>query len=103
MGPGVGRGTHMESKGTSYILRLYISGATEASRKVEAAVKEICENYLRGLYELEVIDVVADSRRALKDNVLSTPVLLKLAPPPSVKLKGDLSNPKTLLRGLGLK
>ena len=40
-----------------YVLRLYIAGTTPKSTCAIMNVKKICEEYLKGRYELEVIDI----------------------------------------------
>ncbi len=41
----------------SYVLRLFVTGATPNSSRAISNLKEICETYLKGKYELEIIDV----------------------------------------------
>ena len=43
-------------------------------------------------HELEIVDVLERPERALADDVLVTPTLLKLAPRPSCRIVGNLSN-----------
>ena len=47
-----------------YVLRLYVVGMTPKSTRAITNIKAICEEYLRGRYELEVVDVyqAADAR-----------------------------------------
>ncbi len=41
-------------------------------------------------YQLDIIDALDDPMRAVRDGILVTPTLLKLAPSPSVSLLGDM-------------
>jgi circadian clock protein KaiB len=40
-----------------YILRLYVSGVSPKSIRAIHNVKKICQEYLAGRYQLEIIDV----------------------------------------------
>jgi circadian clock protein KaiB len=53
-------------------------------------------------YRLEIVDCLADPRRALADGVLVTPTLLKLSPPPRQTLVGSLSDLSRVRSVLGL-
>lgn len=53
-------------------------------------------------YVLEVVDCVADPHRALKEGVLVTPTLVKLAPEPTQTIVGSLSDRKGVTAALGL-
>jgi circadian clock protein KaiB len=85
-----------------YELRLYIKGDQPASKAVRASVEAVCQKHLAQRHQLEVIDVDADPKRALQGNVVSTPTLIKISPPPVRKLVGDFVDPDTIVRGLGL-
>ena len=40
-----------------YILRLFVTGASPNSIRAITNIKKICEKYLNGKYELEIIDI----------------------------------------------
>jgi circadian clock protein KaiB len=85
-----------------YVLRLYLSGLTPRSTEALAALRTVCEQYLQGRYQLEVIDLFQYPDRAENDEVVATPTLVKALPPPLRRLVGDLSNTERLLVGLQL-
>lgn len=85
-----------------YVLRLCISGMTPRSREAIVNLKHICETYLKGQYQLEVIDLYQQPELAAKYHVLATPTLLKTVPPPLRRLIGDLSDTAGSLRRLGV-
>jgi circadian clock protein KaiB len=87
---------------THYVLRLYVTGATAASTKAIANLKKICEERLKGRYELEVIDIYQQPARARAGDVIVAPTLVKELPLPLKRLIGDLSNEGGLLAGLDL-
>ncbi|OQW32652.1 MAG: hypothetical protein A4E19_04620 [Nitrospira sp. SG-bin1] len=85
-----------------YVLRLCISGMTPRSRAALVNLKKICETYLKGQYQLEVIDLYQQPGLAAKHQILATPTLLKTVPPPLRRLIGDLSDTTGSLRRLGV-
>ncbi len=86
-----------------YILRLYVTGTTVRSAKAIANLKEICEEHLKGRYELEVIDLYQQPVLAAGEKILAAPTLIKKLPAPIRKLVGDMSNTERVLLGLDLK
>jgi circadian clock protein KaiB len=40
-----------------YVLRLYVTGTTPSSTRAIVNIRRLCEEHLRGRYELEVIDI----------------------------------------------
>jgi circadian clock protein KaiB len=83
-------------------LRLYVTGKTPKSERAIANLKEICEKDLRGLYELQIIDVLERPQLAEDEKILATPTLIKDLPPPLKRIIGDLSNSEKVLLGLDL-
>jgi circadian clock protein KaiB len=86
-----------------YLLRLYISGATPRSKQAIASIKAICEEHLKGRYELEVIDIYQQPTLAKGEQIVALPTLIKRLPPPLRKLVGDMSNEERVLIGLDLR
>lgn len=85
-----------------YVLRLCISGMTLRSRQALINLNRICERYLKGQYELEVIDLYQQPELAAVHQVIATPTLLKSYPLPLRRLIGDLSDTEATLRRLGI-
>jgi circadian clock protein KaiB len=85
-----------------YSLRLYVTGMTPRSTDAIAAIKSICEEFLPGRYDLEVIDIYQHPEQAREAQVIASPTLLKSLPLPLRRLIGDLSNRKRVLVGLNL-
>jgi circadian clock protein KaiB len=86
-----------------YVLRLYISGRTSKSTRALQLIKEVCEEHLRGRYELEVIDIYQEPVLAKDDQILAVPTLIRKLPLPLRKLIGDFSDRERVLLGLDLK
>jgi circadian clock protein KaiB len=87
---------------TSFILKLYVTGATPRAQTAIANLQRICEQELGGQYELQIIDVLEHPQLAEDDKILATPTLIKQLPPPLRKVIGDLSDKEKVLLGLEL-
>ena len=85
-----------------YILKLCVSGMTPRSREAVTNLKHICNAFLDGHYQLEVIDLYQQPALAAKHQIIATPTLLKNRPLPLRRLIGDLSNTEGTLRKLGI-
>jgi len=86
-----------------YVLRLYVSGSTLKSALAIKNIKQVCEQYLNGRYDLEVIDIYQHANLARDEQIVAVPTLIKRLPVPLRRLIGDLSNLKEVLFGLDLK
>ncbi|GAB3537753.1 circadian clock protein KaiB [Pontibacter brevis] len=86
-----------------YMLRLYITGMTPNSKRAVENIKEICEQHLKGRYELEVIDIFQQPMLAEGEQIIAAPTLIKQLPHPLRRLIGDMSNTEKVLLGLDLR
>jgi circadian clock protein KaiB len=85
-----------------YVLQLFVAGILPNSTRAITNLKAICEKYLKGRYELEVIDIYQQPPLALTEDVLAIPLLIKKFPHPEVRFIGDLSNTEKVLEGLNI-
>ncbi len=95
--------TLKEKETVTYVLRLYITGATPRSLRAIANVKAICEEHLQGRYELEVIDLYQQPVLAQGEQIIAAPTLIKELPEPLRRVIGDMSQTEKILVGLDLK
>jgi len=86
----------------SYVLRLYVTGMTPRSTAAFASIKKICEEHLRGRYDLEVIDIYQQPTLAKDEQIIAAPTLVKRLPLPQSRMVGNLSQEDRVLAGLGL-
>lgn len=91
------------AEGERYVLRLYITGMTPRSSAAVAAIKAVCEEYLEGRYDLEVIDIYQHPVLAMDEQIIAAPTLVKKLPMPLRRLIGDLSDKERVLLGLDLR
>lgn len=85
-----------------YVLRLYVTGMTPKSINAIENIRKICEENLKGRYELEIIDIYQKPEYAKKEQILAAPTLIKKLPLPLRKFIGDMSNKEKILVGLDL-
>src|SRR5688500_19915898 len=83
-----------------YVLRLYVTGSRPRAQVAIANLRRICEQDLRGQYDLEIIDVLEHPEVAEREKILATPTLIKQLPPPLRRVIGDLSDKEKVLLGL---
>jgi circadian clock protein KaiB len=85
-----------------YQLRLYITGTTARSSQAISNIRSLCEEFLRGNYDLEVIDIYQQPTEAAKEQIIAAPTLIKQLPNPPKRLIGDLSDRDRVMVGLSL-
>ena len=83
-------------------LRLYVAGQTPRSLTAFKNLKQICEEYLKGQYHIEVVDLMENPTLARGDQILAVPTLVRKLPQPIRKIIGDLSNTERVLVGLDI-
>jgi circadian clock protein KaiB len=94
----------LEERGQEkYILRLYVAGMTPNSLRAINNLKKICEEHLKGRYQLEVIDLYQQPVLALGEQIIAAPTLIKKLPLPLRKVIGDMTNVDRVLVGLDLR
>ncbi len=86
-----------------WVLKLYVTGVTRRSQRAVTNLKAICEEYLQGHYNLEVVDVYRTPELASKAGILVAPTLVRQLPLPVRRLTGDLSQRDQVLMLLDLK
>lgn len=86
-----------------YLLKLYVTGQTSRSQRAIANLRRICEDELRGSYEMIVIDVLERPQLAEDEKILATPTVVKELPTPMRRIIGDLSDSERVLLGLDLR
>jgi circadian clock protein KaiB len=86
-----------------YALRLYVAGTSPRSARAIANIKEICEEHLKELYDLQVIDLYQQPVLAEGEQIIAVPTLIKKLPPPLRRVIGDLSDRERVLIGLDLR
>ena len=92
-----------DSQDEKYVLRLYVAGTTARSLNAILDIKKICEEHLKGRYELEVIDIYQQPTLAKGEQIIAAPTLVKKLPLPLRKFIGSMHDVDRILVGLDLK
>lgn len=86
-----------------YVFRIFVSGASVRSVRAVENLRELCGTKLgSGAAQIEVIDVLATPERAEQEKVIATPTVMRLSPPPSRRVIGDLADFDLAAAALGL-
>lgn len=83
-------------KAEGHFFRLYVAGSSERSLRAVRKIKEICEKELEGLYTLEIIDLYQQPARAIADQIVAAPTLVRRLPEP-IRLVGDLTDEQKVM------
>jgi hypothetical protein len=85
------------AKGNGICLRLYVASTTPNSERAKANLDAALQDFsVAPGYRVELIDVLADAKRAVTDNVIVTPTLVAIGPKQRLVMIGDLSDSNKL-------
>jgi circadian clock protein KaiB len=87
----------------TWVLRLYVAGQTPKGVTAFKNLKIICEEQLKGKYQIHVIDLLKKPQIARDDQILAIPTLVRQSPLPARNIIGDLSDRDRVLAGLDLR
>ncbi len=82
-------------------LRLYVAGQSPKSLAALVNLRRLCDEHLDA-YRIETIDLIEDPQRAISDEILAIPTVVRRLPEPVLKMIGDLSDEERVLVGLHL-
>lgn len=85
-----------------YILRLYVTGLTPRSSRAITNLKAICDEYLDGRYDLDVVDIYQQPDLAQRNQIIAAPTLIKQLPLPMRRIIGDMSDRDRVIVSLDL-
>jgi circadian clock protein KaiB len=85
-----------------FILQLYITGMSENSMRAIENITLFCNQYLKGHFDLKIIDIYKDPSIAEEQKIVFSPSLIRQFPLPKRTMIGDLSDTKRLALGLGM-
>ena len=98
-GKGLNKGKEKEF---AFIFSLYITGVSPNSSRAVTNFKNICESYLKGQYDLSIIDVYQQPQVAKSVDIIALPLLVRKMPLPERRLIGDMSDEKKVIKNLGI-
>jgi circadian clock protein KaiB len=85
-----------------YQLRLYVTGTSPRSTQAIANIRSLCDEYLGGRYDLEVVDIYQQPTEAADQQIIAAPTLIQELPNPPKRLVGNLSDRDKVIVGLNL-
>ena len=91
-----------DSPDARFVLSLYVSGMTPRSRLAIDNIRKLCEEYLKGRYELEIIDIYQQPALAKEGQIIAAPTLVKKLPLPLRKVIGDMGDAGRIMVVLGI-
>ncbi len=91
-----------DAKAPQYVLRLCVAGSTPRSARAIANVRKLCDEHMKGHYELEIVDLSLNPEQAAAEQILAAPTLLKKLPLPLRRFIGDMSRTEDILRGMDI-
>jgi circadian clock protein KaiB len=80
-----------------------VIGTSPQSVRAISNIKKICEEHLKGRYELDVIDLHQQPQLAHGEQIIASPTLIKKLPLPLRRVIGDMSSEERVLVGLDLR
>jgi circadian clock protein KaiB len=81
-----------------YKFILFISGMSVKSANAIDNLKKICDEYLPGKFDLQIIDISKEREKAVEYQVFAVPTLIKLEQAPKRTILGDLSDKEKVLK-----
>ena len=91
------------ARNSRYVLRLYIAGLSTRSVAAIQSIRQICDDYLKDRYDLEVIDIYRKPSLARGEQIIAAPTLIKKLPHPLRRFIGTMADRKKILVGLDLR
>lgn len=92
----------INSKG-KIILQLFIAGMSENSMLAIQNITQLCNQYLKDHFDLEIIDIYKNPSVAEEQRIVFSPSLIRQFPLPRKIFIGDLSDTKKIILALGIK
>ena len=84
------------------ILQLFVTGMSQKSMEAIENIRNLCDKYMRGMYELEIIDLYKQPELASRQHIVFSPSLVKQFPLPKKTLIGTFSDTRKVIAALGL-
>ncbi|HEY2819252.1 MAG TPA: circadian clock KaiB family protein [Casimicrobiaceae bacterium] len=91
-----------EGESIRFSFVLYVAGATSRSLRAIENARAMCEEFLRGRYDLEIVDVYKNPEAARDEQIVAVPTLVRKLPVPLRHAIGDLSSRERLIASFAL-
>lgn len=88
--------------GGKVILQLYVSGMSPKSMEAIQNIQSLCEETLKDLVELEIIDLYKNPEAASEQQIIFSPSLVRQLPLPKKILIGTFADQMKVIKALGI-
>jgi len=85
-----------------YHFMLFVSGMSVKSVNALENLRRICDKYLPGQFEIQIIDISKEKDQAVKYQIIAIPTLIKTAPNHPRTILGDLADTEKVLKILDI-
>ena len=85
-----------------FVLRLFVAGSTIRSARAIQTIRQICDTYLKGRHDLQVLDLYQNPEAAGREQIVAVPTLIRVLPAPLRRIIGDLSDQQRVLASLDI-
>ncbi len=100
---GASRAAVRAKRPPKYVLKLYVAGVDRKSIEAIRAITALCDEYLKGRYELVIVDIYQQPTLARGEQIIAAPTLIKKLPLPLRKLVGSMADLDKVLVGIDLR
>src|SRR5271157_2047504 len=80
-----------------FVFSLFIAGMSPQSRRAVDNLTKLCDRYLAGRFELQIVDIYQQPELAQGEQLVAVPTLIKKLPLPLRRFIGDLSDTDRVL------
>ncbi len=86
-----------------WVFVLYVSARnTRLSKRAIQNLHDICEEYLKGEYGIQMVDIEEEPEIGKEKNIIASPTVVRELPEPLKRVIGDLSEREKALVALGI-
>jgi circadian clock protein KaiB len=89
--------------GSKLILQLYVCGMSSKLMEAIENIKNLCNEYLKDAFELEIIDLYKNPDAAREQQIVFSPSLIKTLSLPIKTLTGTFNDKQKTVKALGIK
>ena len=86
-----------------FVFCLFIAGMSPRSRRAVDNMTKLCDRYLAGRFELQIVDIYQQPELAQEEQLVAAPTLIKRLPLPLRRFIGDLSDTDRVLVRLDIR
>ncbi len=85
-----------------FFLKMYVAAPSLGAQALSRRLSQCAGRQSEAQFQFEVINVLESPERAVADNVMATPTIIRESPWPPVRLTGNFNDIDGVFRRLGL-